>query len=252
MHVDLLISLCVGFYLHSCATWSACVCVISCADSGFSLLTSKRSRFSLHGNRGRGWCWLPDTFCPAGHQLSATLHVGASVHVCLRIFSHVINLVSRCDLHESNCPSSTLWRVIVRVCFRWLQPSWLLLIGCQSWAAQCVSGSGWRTMWRNPPLVRTGSNVEKSLLSSLSMGGRRCRSHSPRLVTHGSASVEKACDVVKIAHQALCGCVLRVASFRSQKGESTRAEVNCFDNRSMMSVSRVSPNRVCWLNKTQN
>lgn len=37
--------------------------------------------------RGRAWCWLPDTFCPMGHQLSATLHVRMGVW-CVCIFSH--------------------------------------------------------------------------------------------------------------------------------------------------------------------
>lgn len=48
-------------------------------------------------------------------------------------------------------------------CFCWHvkhQPWWLLLISCQSWAAWCVSGSGWRTKQRNP--LFNGAQCESS------------------------------------------------------------------------------------------
>lgn len=90
--------------------------------------------------------------------------------MCMHIFSHVIYMiikmiittcinlkikVSQFDTLYGVCFSVCVC-VCVRVFTGLIQSSWLLLIRCQSWVAQCVSGSGLRSMWRIPLFIWSG------------------------------------------------------------------------------------------------
>lgn len=86
--------------VESCQSDSINVCerVFTCRLSLLPLLLGSQSTANLvametEGWKGRGWCWLPDTFCPTGHQLSLTSNVCAHVCMSMHVISHVISMI---------------------------------------------------------------------------------------------------------------------------------------------------------------
>lgn len=153
-----------GFYLHFLGSWSASqaiytlyVRMCSCADSGFSssplIPLQVQSPWKQGEEEGGNDVDFLTPSVPRGancQQISICVRL---CDVCFHVFSHVMNMLCHYNLCESShCSLIDLFRDVCVCNYRFvqLQSSWLHLISCQSWAAQCVSGSGVRMMRRNP------------------------------------------------------------------------------------------------------
>lgn len=85
--------------VHMCV----CVCVFTCRIRILSFFFGSQSPANLvsmetGGGIGRLWCWLPDTVCPMGHQLSATPHVRRPMCACVCIFfSPLTSIIYKLD-----------------------------------------------------------------------------------------------------------------------------------------------------------